>query len=315
MNELTVVIPFLNEGNEVEITIREIKRTAGDAVDIVLVNDASDDGFDYKSVAERYGTLYVEHSDRLGSGPAKQAGINACQTPYFLVIDGHMRFYHDDWWLKIVSAIKEDPRAIYCCRCKSWSFDKKAETGCEPPYAAYFKALEPKERAVVNVAWVTYNIYSDTNLVDVPCVLGACYAATKEYWNYLRGFEGLRLYGCEEAYISLKAWMEGGRCRLLTDVVIGHLFRNKFPYVMDSLEIFYNKMFIAETVLPEVLRRKVIRAMKGINYINYVRAAEMMKERQEEVENLRGYYSDILTAGYDNFCRINDAVADKINAK
>lgn len=91
MPELTVIIPFLNEGIEVERTIKEIKRTAGEAVSIVLVNDASDDDFDYESLVNKYNTVYILHSQRQGSGPAKQAGINACQTPYFLVIDAHMR--------------------------------------------------------------------------------------------------------------------------------------------------------------------------------------------------------------------------------
>lgn len=52
MKKLSVIIPFLNEGAEIEQTIIEIKRTAGESVDIVLVNDASTDGYDYVSIAK-----------------------------------------------------------------------------------------------------------------------------------------------------------------------------------------------------------------------------------------------------------------------
>ena len=44
---LTVVMPFLNEGEEVGRTVRSIRETAGDSVDILVLNDDSDDGYDY----------------------------------------------------------------------------------------------------------------------------------------------------------------------------------------------------------------------------------------------------------------------------
>jgi glycosyltransferase involved in cell wall biosynthesis len=47
MNQLTVIIPFLNEGREVGNTLQSIRETAGEQVDVLLVNDASYDDFDY----------------------------------------------------------------------------------------------------------------------------------------------------------------------------------------------------------------------------------------------------------------------------
>ena len=40
-NELTVLIPFLNEGEEVITTVKEVRRTAGYNVNIIVVNDHS----------------------------------------------------------------------------------------------------------------------------------------------------------------------------------------------------------------------------------------------------------------------------------
>ncbi len=306
MNELTVVIPFLNEGQEVETTIQEIKRTAGDAVDIILVNDASDDGFDYDAIAAKYHTEYIKHTQRQGSGPAKQAGINACRTPYFLVIDGHMRFYDNNWWIEIPKAIQSDPRAIYCCRCQSWDFDTKQEKTTKPPYGAYFQMLDSKNKKVLDVKWCKGAFNPEGDLKDIPCVLGACYAATKNYWNYLRGYDGLKLYSCEEAYISMKAWMEGGRCRILCHVTIGHLFRKRFPYKVIATEYYYNKLLIAELLLPKEQRDIVIRAMKAANYVEYVRSRRQMEENKAEIDSLREDYSRILTAGYNRFDNINN---------
>ncbi len=51
---LTVIIPFLNEKYEVENTVQSIKAHSSDRVEIMLINDASDDGFDYGILQEKY---------------------------------------------------------------------------------------------------------------------------------------------------------------------------------------------------------------------------------------------------------------------
>lgn len=38
-----------------------------------------------------------------------------------------MRFYDNQWWTKIVEAIKTDTRAIYCCRCAVWDYETRME--------------------------------------------------------------------------------------------------------------------------------------------------------------------------------------------
>lgn len=304
-NQLTVIIPFLNEGIEVKRTIQEIKRTARDEVDVILVNDASDDGYDYESLVRQYKTDYIIHRTRKGSGPAKQAGINACKTPYFLVIDGHMRFYDNNWWNEIIAAIENDPRAIYCCRCKAWDFETGIEKNTEAGYGSYLRYFLPENKKVFELKWVLKDIFPEGSLVDIPCVLGACYAASKEYWNHLRGFDGLKLYSCEEAYISMKTWMEGGRCRLLKNIQIGHLFRKNFPYKVIYTEFFYNKLLMADLLLTADLQRKMIRTMKAIDYVEYVRSRNQMEENREEIEALRAHYSKILTAGFGRFEQIN----------
>ena len=51
MRNLTVIIPFLNEGAEICETVKSIRETARDNVDILLINDASStDSFDYEEI-------------------------------------------------------------------------------------------------------------------------------------------------------------------------------------------------------------------------------------------------------------------------
>ncbi len=214
------------------------------------------------------------------------------------------------WWIKIPAAIKEDDRAIYCCRCKVWNSEKKTESKWPAAYAAYLKMFNDSENQVIDIKWINKDVFTDEPIVDVPCVLGACYAASKEYWNYLRGYEGLRLYSCEEAYISMKAWMEGGRCRLLKEIQIGHLFRDKFPYEVISKEYTYNKLVIAETLLPDEIKKRVLQAIRAFDFTDYYRSKKILDDNIQEVEGLKHYYSSHFHDGLEGFMKINDRIGE-----
>jgi len=53
-NELTIIIPFLNEGAEVERTVSNIRLYLGQTVDIIVVNDHSYDGINYPRILSQY---------------------------------------------------------------------------------------------------------------------------------------------------------------------------------------------------------------------------------------------------------------------
>jgi glycosyltransferase involved in cell wall biosynthesis len=314
MNELSVIIAFRNENIEVERTILEIKRTVGNSVDIILVNDASEDNYNYASIAQKYKTAYIANSERQGCALSREIGIKAVKTPYLFIIDGHMRFYDNNWHEEIVKAIKTNPRSIYCCRCKAWDYEKKEESTTIPAYGAYFNLHNFKNKEIMDVKWVSTDIYPDEEIVEISCVLGACYAASKEYWDYLRGLQGLKLYSCDEAWISIKAWMEGGGCRLLKNVVVGHLFRKKFPYTVSHNEFLYNKSFIAETILPDDIKEEINKKLKlSLGFVDYARLKRKLDK--EEIDSHKEYYSSILNAGFENFQKINKHIIEKLNVK
>lgn len=317
MNKLTVIMTFRNEGEEVDITLQEIKRTAGEEVDIILVNDASEDRYDYRKIAGKYNhTGYIENVERQGCAASREIGIKACCTPYLFIIDAHMRFDENLWWVKIVEAIETDPRAIYCCRCGVWDYDTKQKREIAPPYAAYMNLMDEDICESLNVYWTTKDVFPDEKIVDVPCVLGACYAASKSYWNYLRGLEGLRLYSYDETFISLKAWMEGGKCKLLKDVVVGHLFRKKFPYKVLQDERLYNRLFIASTLLPEEDRQRIEKATRlEMDCISFAKLKRLLGQHQQEIEELKEYFQKILTGGFERFTAFNASVYSKFMAE
>lgn len=58
-NKLTVIIPFLNEKEEVGNTVRSIRATVGEQVDIIVINDQSNDGYNYRKDILPYHVTYV----------------------------------------------------------------------------------------------------------------------------------------------------------------------------------------------------------------------------------------------------------------
>ena len=121
--KFSVLISFLNEKEEVGKTIKSVRDTAGDRVDIIVLNDASDDGYDYEKDIKSYNVRYYVNSQRIGSSAGKQFCVDMCETPYFLILDAHSRIYTEDWLDKAIDLMENDEEAdktVYCCTC--WYF-------------------------------------------------------------------------------------------------------------------------------------------------------------------------------------------------
>lgn len=62
-------------------------------VKIMLIDDNSNDGYNYKKVAEIFGCDYYRNETNLGVAGSRNFGVFHCTTPYFVLLDAHMRFY------------------------------------------------------------------------------------------------------------------------------------------------------------------------------------------------------------------------------
>jgi|GEM_PF-1046581 len=294
--KLTVIMPFLNEDREVENTIQSIRKTAGLNVNILLINDNSSDDFDYECIALKYGAQYIKNNIRQGVAKSRDLGVNYINTPYFILLDSHMRFYQNDWWSIAIKCLEEDDRAVYCLKCLALNkdgeiLDKKIGFG------AYFKFFGDDFYSVLEPAWVNAVNQNDSNL-EIPCVLGASYIMSKQYWKYLKGLSMLRFYGGDEAYLSLKVWLEGGTCQLIPYVNAGHIFRMEPPFKIVNVDSIYNKLLISETLLPEDYRQYVHLSMKNTNYSAYYLALSLLNKMKDDIHDLRNYYQSIFTKDF-----------------
>ncbi|GHV08501.1 hypothetical protein FACS1894160_2900 [Bacteroidia bacterium] len=313
---LTLIIPFLNEGEEVENTLISILSHSNGNVEIILINDASTDGFDYSLIAEKYGFVYVENEKRIGVAASRDLGVFLCQTPYFLLLDAHMRFYDNLWVDKIVSQLKKYSRILLCCQTKHLIHNeegKVVEQKTNTPYGAYIDFDNSDN--ILNIEWTYTKIPHalDSDETRIACVLGAGYACSKMYWLYLKGLNGLIYYGSDEAYISMKVWLEGGKCLLLEDVVIGHIYRKWWPYSVEKQHTLYNSLLIAELLLPETLRKQLYTQAQSFLPEKYNESLSILKNNEKDISALKSYYKQIFKNDFQLFMEINTLAQGRKN--
>lgn len=312
MNKITVIIPFLNEGEEIYSTVSNIRETAGDKVDIILIDDASRKDYNYELVAEQFDATFIRHEERKGVAASRDEAVENCLTEFFLLLDGHMRFFQKDWVELIMNELEENRRALFCCQslalekgndgCVCFSMNK-AET-----YGAY---MDFGVMGDLQVKWNIYDPNPNFSTVEIPCILGAGYACNRTYWRYLRGLEGLRSYGMDEQFISLKVWMEGGVCKLIKNVKIGHFYRSVFPYKTENIDLLYNKIYIAELLLPYKEKYNIFKNWSVLYDSLLKEAIVLLAENKEFLNDQKKYLQKIFTNNIETIISNNMYVQEK----
>lgn len=306
--KLTAVISFLNEGEEVCRTVESVLEFADGKIEIIVINDGSSALYDYEEMLAPYPYVtYISNEKRKGVAACRDMGVELAKTPYFILLDAHMRFYRTGWVDEITALLDDDDRRIFCCQTKALVKDESDEIVPKRTKTAYGARinltddtclLDPKWRCIAEPN-------PEATVIDVPCVLGATYAGSRRYWKYLRGYEGLRFYGLEEPYISMKAWLEGGRCQLIKDIEVGHIYRTRSPYRVANDEIMYNRMLIASLLLPDDLKARVFDACRRQNEMVYLHVSELLAENTTKIDELKDYCYSITQKDFDFIIEMN----------
>lgn len=309
INQLTIVIPFLNEKEEVGNTVRSIRNTAGNKVDIIVINDHSDDNYDYQADLANLNVTYIFNSYRIGAAASKEKGARLARTPYFLLLDAHMRCFTPGWHTIIVSELQKNDRQILCCQTKALGkernhivFEKKSVT----TDGAYI--LFDYNNYIPGIHWNEYRRHGRLPGNKIACILGAGYAASKRYWTHIKGLEGLMHYGSEETYASLKAWLEGGGCSLLPNVVFGHIYRAAPPYRIVTAQMHYNLFVISSTLFPTSLQCWSNAIAYKIDKSIYEDIRFWLSINKKSLKQLKQYYAQICHEDFEKILEINDIV-------
>lgn len=310
-HDLTLIIPFLNEGDEVENTVRSFREFGGDRMDIIVINDCSYDSYPYmERLTAIPGVSYILNRERLGVAASRDKGVSLCHTPYFLLLDAHMRAYDDSWLTEIPRLLSENDRRILCCQTRILMRNESDEIMAQD-YKRYFGArlTFPTNMPMPGIEWINEERKPDFDHEIIPAILGAGYGVSKRYWNHISGLRGLRQYGYDEQMLSLKAWLEGGECNLLKKVKLGHIFRSNMPYSHSSTVSLQNSLVISESLFPLELKCKARASAYIANRQSFFPAFSMCRHILEYDKEVSNWCGSSLKRTFQEFLLINNSVS------
>ncbi|KAA6348477.1 putative glycosyltransferase EpsE [termite gut metagenome] len=286
---LTIIIPFLNEGEELERTLKSIRQTATGSPDIILINDAGTDGYDYKKTAVSYGCRCIRHTERTGVAASRDEGVRECNTPYFLLLDAHMEFYEKGWDERIIRLLQENSHSLLCSQTRVlWETRDNCDTAQSPVFGACFD-----QENSIQCSWNHQDPDPGKPLSVIECIRGGAYACSKAYWQHLHGLEGLVHYGFDEELISRKVYEGGGTCLLVKDWTVGHVYRQKFPYNVENKDLVYNQLLIIEFFFEGERKQDLVQSLQNTYGDTFNRAEQMIKANYKWIEKEKAYLKSI----------------------
>lgn len=254
LDELTIIIPFRNEKRAVYRTLIKLQECYGKSCRIILINDASDDGYDYdKDLCLFDNMLYLKNEEVLGTGGSRDKGALLAKTRFLLFLDAHCML-SEKVLPSLLQYAHSYSKSLICLQSRIMIYGDDKElylqtSPCENrggyidftllrgPLCLRWDYIRPGEEKA--------------EILEVPCVRGGAYCIEREYYLYLHGYNGLICHGCENSFLSTKVWLEGGRCFLLPQHEVNHLYRWSTPYHFNKIAEGYNKIIYSRLLMQE----------------------------------------------------------------
>lgn len=272
--KLGVVIPVLNDNEEIVETVKSIRATSPEAeVEVIVIDDQST-----IPVSSIPGAIVRRTDRRIGPGAARHMGVEMAQAPYILLLDSHMRF-EPGWYEKAMSRIVGRPKTMHNAACLGLDANCMDLAKHKGAYLGADLVFEDSQHRIFEGVWTNDKGGDD---YELSCVMGANYFIPRDFFLHIGGLAGNRMWGSEEPFLSLKVWLAGGEIRLMREVRIGHKFRNTAPYATPVLFMSYNKLRFMYITLPPALFEYLAKKLEGQD--GYWEAQAQFEKDKAEIE-------------------------------
>ncbi len=247
---ISVIVPAHNEGPHIQGTLDSIvkTRTTGSDLEIVVVDDASDDGGCERLAIDAPGVELnvVRTLERGGIARTRNAGALAAKGDLLVITDAHVRFSRG-WDAVVQERLTSD--GIVLAGTIAYS---------QPPFAGFGCSL------VVPWMGTRWNTSPPDGVGEVHVASSAATAVTRGWLVALGGYdEGMLTYGGAEPEFSVRCWLAGATVLSVPEFVILHRFKPR----IERLE-FLNK------VRPLLVHNSL---RFGLLYLNDAASLQMMR--------------------------------------
>jgi GT2 family glycosyltransferase len=242
-----VVVPSHREGDNLRRTVHSLLATLPPDGEIVVVDDASDDGsIDFLEQDSYGGVRLVRPTVRLGAPAARNHGAAVSRGRVIVFCDAHVQVPLG-WF---------DPLAAALAR---------PETGAAGPVISMLGQPQSKgygftwSDAALNIRWLG----GPAGLPrPVPMLCGCFLAMRRDVFEAAGGWDGgVLVWGGEDQELSLRLWSLGYECVLVPEVEIAHRFRERFPYEIDWELVLHNKLRLGTVHFGRARMTRLVRTL------------------------------------------------------
>jgi glycosyltransferase involved in cell wall biosynthesis len=224
-----------------ESTLAGLRETTAHlATEVIVVDDGSVVPILPASVGD---ARLLRHPAALGTCGSRRAGALLAEGDVLVWMDAHMSF--GPYWLEqlLVQAhadtLVSSPFSTYDRKdCMCWGADfvwngVRDYGACKSPGFGLRHRVERPEAAAV----------------EVPMVIGACYAMRRDAYEKLGGFcPHFKVWGIDEQDLLARAWMAGMRVVCATHAQVGHFSRSAFPYAVQYEHLEFNQLVMIRSL-------------------------------------------------------------------
>ena len=248
----SIVIASHNEGEKLRKTVASCLETAGGLdCEVVVADDASDDG-SVEDLRGRFpGVRVVAHGARRGVSPTKDLAARSSGGDVLVFLDGHCKPEPGALARLVADVEATDGRAVVTPAVPVLDVDRW-ESRPDQVGHGYRIDLERFDHGWIGLDQL--NSSPETPwLLEQPGLIGCCLAVARPTYERLGGFDpGMRMWGVEDLDFGLKAWLMGHP--LLHDPAarIGHRFQAAFEgYSAPAEHIVANRLRMARKNLGD----------------------------------------------------------------
>jgi GT2 family glycosyltransferase len=249
--QVSIVIPSFNEGEWLERTVRGcLEKTDYPDFEIIVVGDGCTDGSIEALEKKSFPNVRILNLPAsTGAIVARNKGAEITQGEVLVFIDSHQEPVTENW-LKVlvdllkknncgaatinISSIGEIDRLGYLYTLKDWT-------------------LEPTWKRPEN----------ESSEMLAPAIPGGCFAIRKSLFKETGGFNPhLKKWGREDFEYSLRLWRLGYDLWFSDQAIMGHAFDHNRAFEISWLEVDFNTLWVAHTLMDQAAVDKVAKAIE-----------------------------------------------------
>jgi GT2 family glycosyltransferase len=275
---ISVVVPALNEGNELARTVANLRATLPERSEIIVVDDGSTDGC--ANSLEQDNVLRIIRGARAGSAGARNLGAHQASGNVIVFADAHI-LAPENWWISICELLR-DP-AVGAVAPVISVMGSESSKG----YGMRWKGPD------FGIEWLPPQQSEPHSIGIAP---GCMLAMRREIFQETGGFdEGMKLWGMEDSELSLRLWLLGYELKLVPTVEVAHLFRQKHPYSIGWACVIHNMLRVAFCHFKSERIERVVETLK--RYRDFPAALALLavgdvQSRRHFLDSQRRYSDD-----------------------